>query len=145
MFYHVPDRARALSEISRVLMPDGTFYAATNGSGHLQELRKLKERFGLPTASSLSTKGFTLENGFEQLTPWFGEVSMARYEDSLCVTETKPLIAYIRSKVGSSDEVNDKLLSMAQHIERQLAHSGSIATRKSTGIFTARRPVRRSS
>src|SRR5439155_6255128 len=31
MLYHVPDRAKALNEIRRVLRPGGRLYAATNG------------------------------------------------------------------------------------------------------------------
>src|SRR5262249_18967309 len=40
MLYHVPDRARAFSEIRRVLRPGGRFYAATNGEAHLQEIHE---------------------------------------------------------------------------------------------------------
>ncbi|MFT3952688.1 MAG: class I SAM-dependent methyltransferase [Oscillospiraceae bacterium] len=36
MLYHVPDLSKALSEVSRVLKPNGTFYAATNGNGGLR-------------------------------------------------------------------------------------------------------------
>src|SRR5215207_10478349 len=35
MLYHVPDRAKAIAEIRRVLKPTGTLYTATNGLKHL--------------------------------------------------------------------------------------------------------------
>ncbi len=38
MLYHVPDRAKALAEIRRILKPGGHFYAATNGKHHMQEM-----------------------------------------------------------------------------------------------------------
>ena len=38
MLYHVPDLPRAVSEISRVLRPDGRLVAVTNAADHLQEL-----------------------------------------------------------------------------------------------------------
>jgi ubiquinone/menaquinone biosynthesis C-methylase UbiE len=45
MLYHVPDRARALAEIHRILRPGGAFVAATNGVAHLREMRDLLNRF----------------------------------------------------------------------------------------------------
>ena len=40
MLYHVRDLERALNEVRRVLRPDGTFVAVTNGNEHLADLRK---------------------------------------------------------------------------------------------------------
>ena len=138
MLFHVPDKPQAFSEIRRVLKIGGTLYATTNGSDHLQELYELRERFGLgvgPT-SHLSPESFTLENGFEQLVPWFSNISVDRYEDALCVTEVEPLIAYIRSGLGSSPEVDDKLSKMTQFIAECLSQNSSVFIRKSAGMFT---------
>jgi len=44
MLYHLPDRARALSDIARILRPDGCLYAATNGENHLLELDMIIEQ-----------------------------------------------------------------------------------------------------
>ncbi|MBO0795835.1 MAG: class I SAM-dependent methyltransferase, partial [Ktedonobacteraceae bacterium] len=44
MLYHVPDRARALGEIQRVLKKGGRLYAATNGQNHLWEISDLIRR-----------------------------------------------------------------------------------------------------
>jgi SAM-dependent methyltransferase len=38
MLYHVPDRARAISEIARVLVSDGRFVGCYNAEDHLHEL-----------------------------------------------------------------------------------------------------------
>jgi SAM-dependent methyltransferase len=95
MLYHVPNRPRELSEIARVLREGGTLYAATNGMEHLRELVGMLRVLD-PThrSESIATDlpGFTLENGAEQLSPWFPEVSLRQYEGSLIVTEAKPLV-----------------------------------------------------
>ena len=38
VLYHVPDRARAIAELARVLTPTGRFVGCYNAPGHLQEL-----------------------------------------------------------------------------------------------------------
>lgn len=38
MLYHVPDRAKGIAEIYRVLKPDGLLFAATNGSDDMSAL-----------------------------------------------------------------------------------------------------------
>ncbi len=63
MLYHVPDRAKALAEIRRVLKPGGRFYAATN---------------------------FKLENGEAELAIHFSHVHLHPYDNALVVTEVQP-------------------------------------------------------
>ena len=41
MLYHVPDRAKALGELRRILKPNGILFAATNGERHLTEIGEL--------------------------------------------------------------------------------------------------------
>src|SRR3712207_168217 len=61
MLYHVPDRAKALAEIRRVLRPGGRLFAATNGRNHLRELGKLINQFDPDPPAMIRT--FTLEDG----------------------------------------------------------------------------------
>jgi ubiquinone/menaquinone biosynthesis C-methylase UbiE len=91
MLYHVPDRKRALAEIRRVLKPDGTLLAATSGAEHLQELRAVQE--GVHGEALPRVTSFRLENGREQLDPFFESVACHRYDDALAVTEVEPLVA----------------------------------------------------
>ena len=91
MLYHVPDRKRALAEIRRVLKPDGTLLAATSGAEHLQELRAVQE--GVHGEALPRVTSFRLENGREQLDPFFESVACHRYDNALALTEVEPLVA----------------------------------------------------
>lgn len=100
MLYHVPDKPKAFSEIERVLKPGAKLYAMTNGANHLREIAGLKEMLMLPDerkSELVPVLSFSLENGAEQLVPWFDEVEIRRFDDSLVVTEVEPLVAYILS------------------------------------------------
>ena len=44
MLYHVPDRARTISEFARVLKPRGQLFATTNGEEHMAEIPVLIAR-----------------------------------------------------------------------------------------------------
>ncbi len=47
---------------------------------------------------------FCLENGLEQLLPYFDQVIMRRYDDNLRVTDAEMLLAYILSGRLTLDE-----------------------------------------
>ncbi len=78
MLYHVPELARALAEISRVLKPGGRLYASTIGETHLREIDKLIQQV-VPDAGWWGNKvntSFTLEKGREVLSPCIGRKEM---------------------------------------------------------------------
>lgn len=140
MLYHVPNRARALSEIRRILKPDGHFYATTIGETHLQELDDLVERVtNTGIFGERLRHEFTLESGYDQLAPYFSQVTLDRFIDGLAVTEAEPLIAYIlstRTRLSLTDERIETLRTM---IEQELAEHGAMHITKSSGIFIARK------
>jgi ubiquinone/menaquinone biosynthesis C-methylase UbiE len=88
MLYHVPDRARALAEMQRVLKPGGTIYLATNGLKHLRELDDLQHRFD-PQAdfgwSQLAPQFFSLDTSGAEVAQFFEDVHIVCYEDALNV------------------------------------------------------------
>ena len=150
MLYHVPDRPLALSEIARVLALGGTLYAATNGRGNLRELRALRDRFAPPLEAAEQAGGdadFTLDNGREQLAPWFDPVEMRRREDALAVTDAEPLVAYVLSTMPAQallaelppPEARRRVSKLRDEIERNLAERGVIRISRNSGLFVARR------
>ena len=136
MLYHVPDRAKALSEIHRILRPGGRFYATTVGRDHLRELHALLKRFD-PVDHPWFDNPFVLENGAAQLSEWFSQVSVHRYEDALIITETEPLIAYILSTADKKVLVGEKLAALRRYMEGEIAQHGHIYITKDSGIFVA--------
>jgi ubiquinone/menaquinone biosynthesis C-methylase UbiE len=96
MLYHVPDRPKALTEIRRVLKPDGRLYASTIGQQHLKEMTALGRRVSA-SYIGMEITPFSLENGAAQLAPYFSSVAVLRNENTLVVTDADPVVAYLLS------------------------------------------------
>lgn len=150
MLYHLPDRQRAFSQIARVLNPGGHLYAMTNGRTHLQRLRELVEILAPPAerrdTPETAADTFGLETGSGQLAPWFSEVELRRFEDSLVVTQAEPLVAYVLSTNRAheilsglpKDEIDRRVLDLGAALEREIAECGAIRITKDPGLFIAR-------
>lgn len=149
MLYHVPDRPRAISEMARVLRPNGRLYAATNGQGSQREMgwmQKILDPSHPDEGTFLAPLAFSLENGAAQLAGPFSEVSLLRYEDALVVTESGPLVAYLLSGRASdvarevaADGFGRRVAELEGRLERELATRGVIRATKDAGMFVARR------
>ena len=137
--YHFPDRAKALSEIRRVLRPGGFFFATTIGRTHLSEMVTLSNKFdpSIEDVFANDENPFTLEDGADQLYEWFPHVELKRYPDSLRVTEAAPLADFILSTVrfGLDDAQRADLIAF---IEAELTASDEvILIPKDSGMFIA--------
>jgi ubiquinone/menaquinone biosynthesis C-methylase UbiE len=145
MLYHVPDRQKALSEISRVLKDGGIFYTTTIGLNNMKELPELYSScFKIPNYKIRSAAvEFGLENGMEQLKEYFKETKLINYEDSLEVTEAKPLIDYILSSKGMGG--NSKLINLEmmkgfeEYLEEIIKKEKKIKITKASGMFISRK------
>lgn len=135
MLYHVPDLAKGLTEISRVLKPGGKLFAATNGAEHLIEMHELVHQFDTNFAVKPWRLGFSLENGTELLAPYFHEVKLLRFLTSLRVTEAEPLVAYVRSMDMISPAQMGEFREFVQTTLHE--HAGVIAIQRAAGLFCA--------
>ena len=137
MIYHIPDRAKALSEIKRVLKTGGHLIATTVGDNHMQEITDWLRRIGKDHDFSPFVFSFTLENAKEQLEEFFSGVTLSRYEDTLNITEIEPLMAYLRSAIRTSEVSEDELGKVKTDLENELKRNGKIFVSKDSGLFEA--------
>lgn len=138
MLYHVPNHAKAIAEVRRVLRPEGRFYAATNGEGHLRELDMLGQRVVADVEIYTGERhSFTLENGAEELAREFAHVELRIMEGNLVVTEVEPIIAFIRSTRLGAQLPELHIQAMRDIVAREIAERSSFFITKSTGVFEA--------
>lgn len=132
MLYHVPDIARALQEIRRVLKPGGRFFAATFGDNGV--VQAVADMLGMRFDANMR---FTLHNGGGQLRAVFGDVVCHGREDALDVTDLADLIVYLRSmqQMTALADVPDETLLAAfrPHMKR-----GVLSLPKEYGLFICR-------
>jgi ubiquinone/menaquinone biosynthesis C-methylase UbiE len=136
MLFHVADRQRALGELARVLRPGGLFRATSIGLEHLRRLRELvPPKPGGPW--DRTRERFTVEQVPGELAPFFVDVAVEPYEDSLEVTELEPLLDFVRSR---GDVEEDELEALRREAEAEIARRGSFHVAKATARVCARKP-----
>ncbi len=139
MLYHVPDRPKAIGEIKRVLKTDGHLFATTVGENHMKEISNWFRRIHKSDIWDMFDNSFTLENGLDQLKPFFPNTTVSRYEDNLHVTELELLIAYIRSGVRAGELSEDEFMKLQNELAKELKEQGKIVITKDSGLFEARK------
>jgi SAM-dependent methyltransferase len=144
MLYHVPDLAQGLAEVRRVLKPNGRLIAATNGDDHMKELPLLVSEDVRQTVVSLRMRGeagqlsFRLENGRALLEPYFAQIDLHLYDDSLWVTEVEPLLAYAFSMLQPGVDVSETAGAQLREMwAAKIAAEGGIHISKHSGVFVA--------
>jgi SAM-dependent methyltransferase len=123
------DREQALSEIRRVLKPDGTLYAATTGTDDLAAVFDAVAAFGSRPADD----GFALANGEAQLREQFASVERRDFEDELRITKPEPLVASLLSLPGFDDADAFEL----ERVFREKIGEDGFAVERSVGVFVA--------
>ncbi|MDN7240599.1 class I SAM-dependent methyltransferase [Planococcus sp. N028] len=143
MLYHAPDRKQALHEIRRVLKPGGKLYAATIGEKHLMEFGMLLKEFDATldySSAESNAKAFGLENGADQLAPYFSEIKLELFPDGLEVSEVQPIIAYLLS---THTDIKNQLVGQKLKefelflIQKKKENDGYISITKASGFFEA--------
>ena len=134
MLYHVPALDLGLQEVKRVLKKSGKFYAATYGEhGIVEYLAQLLGKYGVEDNAS---KAFTLQNGKDILTKYFGTVVRLEYKDSLAVTNADDMVDYIYS-LASMTSLASVPRDNIKEILLQNMTDGILNVPKEYGMFIA--------
>ena len=135
MLYHVPDLAKGLGEVRRVLKEGGTFYCATYGERNFVE--ELAKWFALSGGNFHPNHNFTLDNGGEKLSKEFKDVRILRYEDSLHITDPEDLVDYIKSLASFKEVIDFSDEENIREILKPHVVDGAIDLPKDYGMFVA--------
>lgn len=141
VLFYLNDLNLGLKEIDRVLKSDGILYCSTYGKNHMKEITEIVQSFD--SRINLSNHSlydiFGLENGEDILSKYFSNIQRMDYQDSLEITESKPLIDYIMSCHGNQNEIlGPRLNEFIEYIEELLKKNGKIVVTKQAGLFVCK-------
>lgn len=132
MLYHVPDLDRGLSEVRRVLKPDGQFYCATYGEhGIMEFINDTLHDYGIHGQIG---KTFTLQNGSVSLKRHFSSVHRFIREDGLAINQIDDFIEYVMS-LSSLTGIVDGCRDILRHAFEAKAIDGILYVPKEYGMF----------
>ncbi len=154
MLYHVPRPADAVAEMVRVVTDTGLVSVATNGRGHMAELKRINHAvfnnavfnnavFGT-TAVDATVDAFGLESGRPILEGAFEEVELLRYDDDLRTTDARHVVEYLTSYPPGEDATEEQHAEIEALVVAEFeAGSGVFTVSKDVGLFLCRGPRRR--
>ncbi|MBN1067813.1 methyltransferase domain-containing protein [Clostridium botulinum] len=140
MLYFVTDIEKALSEIKRVLKPNGIFYVTTNSCNSMIELNKLAEKFdpNLDINNNGLSSRFDLENGEKMLKKYFNNIELDILEGKIIVDKADPVVSYKASTIqGNSILVGEKREEFTKYLEKYIEENKNIEITTKAGIFKA--------
>ena len=138
VLFYLQNLDQGLTEICRVLKPDGVLYCSTYGSNHMKEITALVQAFDSKITLSQTNlyEVFGLENGKDILNPYFSSIEVSYYPDELIVDEAQPLVDYIMSCHGNQSEIiGPRLIEFKEFIQKQLP----LHITKEAGVFICKK------
>lgn len=141
MLYHVPDQAKAIAEMYRVLRPGGTLAVTTNGAANLAELYEIATVLGsAPVDPAAVAFGFDKANQLIQ--QQFGNVSHAIHPASLRVTDPEVVFLALTSYPPGDSADQETLRAFRGAIDAAFVRQGGILqVQKASAIFLSTKQV----
>ena len=140
LLFYCEDMAQVCNEVKRVLKEDGIFLCSTYGTGHMQEVTHLVQKFDsrIILAAENLYERFGLDNGEEILSQYFSKIRMHKYDDAIVIDKATPLIEYILSCHGNQNQyLLDKYQEFRQYVKKQV--KGQYRITKEAGYFLCKR------
>lgn len=144
MLYHVPDVDKALSEVKRVLKPNGKFYVSTNGKEQMKELKGLVNDYdkNIDFDPIKYADKFGIENGSEILKKYFSNVIVEDFIGQIVVHKAEPVVSYVTS--GSSARKclsnEQELDSFYKYVEKEIDKKGAFSITTRAGMLIVSNP-----
>lgn len=136
VLFYCEDIEQVCREVRRVLKPGGHFLCSTYGSDHMKEISQLVQGFDdrIVLSAEKLYERFGRENGEKILSPYFSEVQWNRYNDSLLVSESEPLISYVLSCHGNQGQyILERYKEFLAYVRKKMSDGFYIT--KDAGIF----------
>ena len=107
MLFYCDDIDLVLKECHRVLKKGGKLICSTYSKRHMKEITELVQEFDkdIVLSSDVLYERFGLDNGNEILNRYFDSMECIRYEDSIEISDSEPLINYIVSCHGNQNRI----------------------------------------
>lgn len=144
MLYHASDIDKALSEISRVLKPEGMVVVTANSMHSRKKLGFLKNLAARLMGREVFTdpnKRFNLEIGPEMIKKYFSYVLLRVFGSTLHLKDSQPYMQYFDSLKSfwqpiPSDEEWEKVMSAVQkQVEEEISSSGEFTDNTGFGVI----------
>lgn len=135
MLYHVPDRKLALSEIRRILKPDGILHSVTLGEKHMLEFAQLVQQVVPRYQFNADLLPFRVENAVEELVTAFDLVTPTPFDCDLRITEVEPCVAYLASTARLESVTHDELAKFRQLVTHVINTQGEFYVQKHVVLF----------
>lgn len=135
MLYHVPDRAKAIGELRRVLKPDGVLHSVTLGGNHMLEHLQLIDKAVSHYEWRSDALPFRADNAVEELSAHFKTISLIPYESNLRITETEPMVEYLASTARIENITHDELAKYRALVDEIITEKGEFYVQKEIVLF----------
>ena len=107
MLFYCENIDQVVKECRRVLKKGGKLICSTYSRLHMKEITELVQEFDqeIMLSSDVLYERFGLDNGNDILNKYFESVQCIRYEDSIEINTSEPLINYIVSCHGNQNRI----------------------------------------
>jgi SAM-dependent methyltransferase len=139
MLYHLPDPAKGIAEMHRVLKPGGFLAVTTNGAGNMQALYELTTVLGSPPADP-SVTAFGYDAAERIMQARFGNVAKSEHPACLRITEPEDVFLALTSYPPGDRADETQLVAFRDAIAAAFrAGGGVLEVEKKTGLFISRK------